>query len=271
MRHSLKTGKYLLIFLAVLSVTSCSYRHKNILFKTRKEIKTKQPVLVVNPEQQDSGTTYRHRIKVGDRLLIRFLNNYDLGQGASQSATSAANNVMISGEDKGYLVNYDSTTTLPLIGRVNLIGYTRLEAAKKLEQLYSAYIINPIIDVNIASLSVTVLGEVNIPGKIRVDKESTTLIDVIALAGGLKDGGKKRNVRIIRGNEIIVVNLQKIEVIKDPNIIIHDNDLIYVEPYGIKAASEPLTTISPVSSLVLSLTQLVLLSFQLYTFTRSLR
>src|SRR5205807_2184139 len=105
-----------------------------ILFKTPKEIKSDKPVLVINPEKQDSGTTYRHRIKIGDRLLVKFLNNYDIGQGAVQAATSAGNSQMVTGEDRGYLVNYDSTCTLPLIGRLNLVGLTRLEAAKKLEE-----------------------------------------------------------------------------------------------------------------------------------------
>jgi polysaccharide export outer membrane protein len=242
------------------------------LFKTPEEIKTDKPVLVVNPEKKDTGYAYRHRIKPNDRLQIRFLNNYDIGQGAGQSATSMANNSMITGiTDKGYLVNYDSTVTLPLIGRVNLVGLTRLEAAKKLEEIYGKFIINPIIDLNIASLSVTILGEVNIPGKILVDKESTTLIDVIALAGGLTINAKKNNLKIIRGNEIIVVDVRKIEVLKDPNIIIHDNDIIYIEPYGVKAKVDPISSIIPVGTIIVTLSQFTILAFQLYTYIRTVK
>ena len=44
---------------------------------------------------------YKHRIKVGDRLEIRFINNYDIGQAAGQSGTSTANM-----QGTAYLVNY---------------------------------------------------------------------------------------------------------------------------------------------------------------------
>jgi polysaccharide export outer membrane protein len=237
-----------------------------VLFKTKKKINTTDPVLIVDHVLKDSVSTsaYRHRIKVGDRIAIRFLNNYDIGERASQSATSGASSQSGMGDERGYLVNFDSTCTLPLVGRINLVGLTRLEAGKKLEEEYSKYVIKPIIDVNIVSLSVIVLGEVNIPGKIRIDKENTTLIDVIALAGGLKDAGKKRNIKLIRKDELIIVNLEKIESVKSPDIIVHDNDIIYVEPYGIKAATEPTSALLPIATLTLTFTQLIVITVQIY-------
>lgn len=255
----------LTVFFVSLLASSCSYKNKNILFKTKKEIKSNEAVKVVNPTSTDTNVVYRHRIKPNDRLLIRFLNNYDIGQGAAQSATATANSQMAGVSDKGYLVNYDSTVTLPLIGRINLVGLTRLEAAKQLEETYGKFIINPIIDLNIMSLSVIILGEINTPGKILVDKENTNLIDVIALAGGLREVGKKKNVKIIRNSEIIVVDITNIEILKNSNIIIHDNDIIYIQPYGIKAALEPVSALMPMTTLVISFTQIFILSFQIYS------
>ncbi len=228
-----------IILLSVLTVSSCSYRTKDILFKTDKKLTSSKPVAAFGETKNDSAGAYKHRIKPGDRLQIRFLNNYDMGQAAAQSATSMAER---NGNDNGYLVNYDSTVTLPLIGRTNLVGMTRLEAAKELENLYSQFIINPIIDVNIANLSVTILGEVKKPGKVNIDKETTTLIDAVALAGGLTDGGKKNNVKIIRGREVILVNLKNINALYEPGIVLQDNDIIYVEPYRLKALTDPLAT-----------------------------
>lgn len=264
MNHLKKLAPIVLLFLVMAS--SCSYKKKNILFKTRKPVKTEQPVFVINPDSTGSKV-YRHKIKPGDRLMVRFLNNYDLGQNATQSATSAANSQMVSGTERGYLVNYDSTVTLPLIGRVILVGLDRLEAAKFLEQEYNKFVNNTIIDVNIASLSVTVLGEVFVPGKIEVDRENTTLVDVIALAGGLKDAAKKNNIKIIRGTEVIIVNLKDIEALKSPDIVIHDNDIIYVEPYGLKAATEPISSAGAVTSIMLTVMQFVILGIQIYALT----
>lgn len=236
------------------------------MFKTRKKIKTSDPVLVVNMDSLKAASTYRHVIKVGDRVQVRFLNNYDLGQAAGQSAT-ASESRSGSISEQGYLVNYDSTSTLPLIGRVNLVGKDRLQAAKYLEEQYSKFISNPIIDVNIASLTVTVLGEVAVSGMISIDKENTTLVEVIARAGGIKDTGKKNYIKIIRGNEVIIVNLKDIYALKDQNILIQHRDIIYVEPYAMKAFSEPLAGLQNLSSLVFLALQLSLLGIQIYSYT----
>ncbi|MES2778815.1 MAG: polysaccharide biosynthesis/export family protein [Bacteroidota bacterium] len=255
--------KYSLILLLLGTLflsESCSYKNRNILFKTPKRIKSKQPVLIVNGK--DSATApYRHRIKIGDRIVLRFLNNFDIGSAANQSATSGALNA---GGDNNYLVNYDSTVILPLIGRLNLVGLTRIEAATKLEKEYTRFIVNPIIDLNILTLSVTVLGEVGTSGKISIDKENTTIVDVLARSGGIKESGKKEDIKIIRGKEIIIVNLKKIESLESPAIVMQDNDIVYVEPYTVKANSEPYVAVMPVFTLFTAVLQTALFITNVY-------
>ncbi len=254
----------ILTLLLIIMVSSCStYKNRNILFKTPKKVKTNEPVVIINPSDTTQAV-YRHRIKVGDRLVIRFLNNYDLGVAAKESSTAGANaEAAFSGPTAGYLVNYDSTVILPLIGRTNLVGLTRLEASTQLEKLYSKFVVNPIIDLNIASLGVTILGEVNRPGKIYVDKENTTVVDVIAMAGGFKDVGKKKDIKIIRGQEVIIVDLRKIEALQSPALTLHDNDIVYVEPYKVKADTEPVASVMPVTTVILTVIQTALLVTQL--------
>lgn len=268
MIYKRKLSSFLFLLMAILLVASCSYKRKNILFKTDKKIRTSDPVYVLSNDSNAESrinAEYRHRIKTGDRLEIHFLNNYDIGQAAIHSATASAN--AESESERGYLVNYDSTVTLPLIGRVNLIGLSRLEAAKKLEQEYGKYVINPIIEVNIISLSVTILGEILTPGKILLDKENTTLVDVIALSGGLKDTGKKNRIRIIRGKDVIQVNLRKIDALYSKAIIVQDGDIIYVEPYGIKAQTESVSSLQTITFLVLTFSQLTVLTFQIINYS----
>lgn len=250
----------ILLLLGVFFLTeSCSYKNRNILFKTPNKIKSDQPVLVLNG--MDTATGYRHRIKIGNRIQLRFLNNYDIGGSASQSATF---NATASGGDNTFLVNYDSTVILPLLGRVNLVGLTRIEAASRLESEYRKFIVNPIIDVNIVTLSVTVLGEVESSGKVMIDRENTTIVDVIATAGGIKDSGKKKDIKIIRGNEIIIVDLKKIESLQSPAIIMQDNDIVYVEPYNVKANSEPYIAAQPLFTFVMATVQMALFITNVY-------
>jgi len=250
---------YFILFI----LSSCSYQNKNTLFKTSRPLKSKKPIEIFGSQTSDT-IAYRHRIKPGNRIYIRFLNNFDIGQAAGQSAT--AESVKEVSIEKGYLVNYDSTVTLPLIGQVNVVGKTRLEAARYLEKKYAEWgIINPIIDVNILSLSVTVLGEVGLPGKILIDKENTTLIDAIAMAGGISLSGKKNNIKIIRGNQIIMVNLKLIDPLNSPDIILQDNDLIYVEPFATKARLDPVGSATNGIMMLITVAQAFFISVQLIT------
>lgn len=248
------------VILSIMLMQSCSYKNKNILFKTPSKLKSSQPVKVFTGSNFKSDSLYKHRIKIGDRVVIRFLQNYDLGQGSGQSAASS---VLDQGE--GYLVNYDSTSTLPLLGKLNLVGMTRPEAAKFLEQKYSqAGINNPIIDVNIPTLSVAVYGEVNGPGLIKLDKENTTLVEVIAKCGGFKDAGKKNYVQIIRKEQIILVDFKSIYSVHDPRTIIQDGDIIYVQPFGIKARFEPVIVTTAAINSIFQILTISLVGFQFY-------
>ncbi len=262
----IKVKSHILIIVAILALASCGYKQKNIMFKTPKKIKGTGVVIYKLDSTKVEKGTYYHVIKPGDRVQVKFINNYDIGQAAGQSATSTGN--LQTDLEKGYLVNFDSTCILPLIGRINLVGLNRLEAAKALESEYSKYNIAPLIEVNITSLTVTVMGEVNMPGKILLDKENTTLVDALALAGGIKDMGKKNSIKIIRKHEVIQVDLKWIMNLKSQELIIQDGDIVYVEPYGFKAQTEALTSIQSLGFVVLTFSQLTLLTLQIINLSR---
>jgi polysaccharide export outer membrane protein len=199
---------------------------------------------------------YGHRIAADDRIRIRFLNNIDLEKNnLSSIGTSSI-------EESGFLVDYSGMVTLPIIGRTDLGGLTRLDAARKLELLYSKYIVNPIIDVIIINLSVSVLGEVRMPGSYKLDKENTTLIEVLAMAGGPTEYGKIYNIKIIRGNlkspQIIEVDLGKTNSLKKPDIIIQDKDIVYVEPVKNKLRGATIAGLSPYFIVLTSISTLIL-------------
>ena len=205
---------------------------------------------------KSDSLVYKHRIKPDDRIIINFLNNYDLEKNNLMSTTAADL------EQKSFLVNYDGTVTLPIIGRTMLVGLTRLEAAQRLETLYSKYIINPIIDVSIVNLSVSVLGEVKMPGTYKLDKENTNLVEVLAMAGGATEFGKVYKVKIIRGNlkspQIIEVNLGEASSLKRTDIIIQDKDIIYVEPMKNKLRGSAVAVLNPYFIIITSISTLII-------------
>jgi polysaccharide export outer membrane protein len=84
-------------------------------------------------------------------------------------------------------VQSDGTITLPLLGEVPVAGLSIPEIKQKLTSLLAKdYLVNPQVEVRIKeyqSQSVTVMGEVNTPGR-KPLRGRTRLIDVLVESGG---------------------------------------------------------------------------------------
>lgn len=83
----------------------------------------------------------------------------------------------------------DGTISLPLIGSVNVIGLSPIEAARRVEEELKnrQVLVDPQVTIAVVqshSQRVSVLGEVHTPGRYPIDA-STTLIDLLAQAGGI--------------------------------------------------------------------------------------
>jgi len=218
-----------LILWCAVSLVLFSGCSGNLMFRTGKSGVQDTPGVEIINKKPGSAGLVNQTIKVDDQIAIKFLNNFEL-------SSVEANN---EGGDKNqttdvYLVGYDSLITLPLIGRVNLVGLNKRDAALKLEQLSSEFVVNTIIDVDIISLSVDVLGEVNKPGNYRLTQKQTSLTDVLAQAGGVADYGNNKKIKIIRGDrtdpEIILVDLTQVESLGSLALYLQDGDIIYVAP-----------------------------------------
>lgn len=228
-----------IVVLTSLLFVSCSYKGQNSLLKTNEKPRGDQDVYVVN-RSTVSDTGYVHRIKSGDRIAVKFLNNYDL----TKSTFNVDANPTI---EAGYVVDGNGFTNMPLVGKVQLSGLTREQASKKLEKLYSTILNNPIIEVSIVSIKVNVFGEVARQGKFLIDRDNLTLLDLISEAGGLTNKAKKKQVRIIRGDpnnpQVIVADLTKIGILRYQELLIQDNDIVIVDQLRVYKISDPTTAV----------------------------
>lgn len=99
----------------------------------------------------------------------------------------------------------DGTITMALIGRVEVVGMTPPSVSRLLESRLEneGYLRNANVNVVVEeylSNTVSVLGHVNQPGKIAL-RGNTTLTEILALAGGIKNGGGERLVLIREGSD----------------------------------------------------------------------
>lgn len=123
------------------------------------------------------GTATAHELLLGpgDELKIAVYNNLDL---AVQTR-----------------VGEDGMITFPLLGQVNVAGISVAAAEKKIAQALETggFLVKPQVNIYVSlmqSQQMSVLGQVNHPGRFPVDGHQT-IMDMVAMAGGIgNDGGE---------------------------------------------------------------------------------
>ncbi len=140
-----------------------------------------------------------------------------------------------------YIVDIDGNIDFPQFGKLKVDGMTRKELVDFLTKKISHFVKNPIVNVQFFDFSVTVLGEVRRPGKYLILNERTTLLDALGLAGDITSYGKKQNVLIAREKngsiEFKRINLNTPEIFTSEYYYVKQNDVIIVEPNGVKTLS----------------------------------
>src|SRR5262245_23202347 len=97
-------------------------------------------------------------------------------------------------------VRPDGKISIPLIGEMPASGKTATELQKEIARRYSQFISEPAVTVvvkEVNSPKVSVLGEVKNPGVYKI-KDRATVLDAIAMAGGLTEYAKKDKITVIR-------------------------------------------------------------------------
>jgi polysaccharide export outer membrane protein len=156
-----------------------------------------------------------------------------------------------------YLVDESGNVKLPLIGQIQLKGKSIREAEKSIEQRFTEFYNDPFVILKVLNRRVMVFPGTGGSGKVvELKNEKTTLIEVLAAAGGLTSTGKSKTIKIIRGDfrnpKIIRVNLQTLDAARNSDIRILANDIIYVEPVP-RISQEVLVQLAPIVGIVTSL------------------
>jgi polysaccharide export outer membrane protein len=164
------------------------------------------------------------------------------------------------GQEFTYMVMENGYVKLPFVGDISIVGLTIYEAEQKLEQAYSDPYKEPFVKITFQNKRVILLGATG--GQvISLLNENSSLVEVLAQAGGIDLGAKAHNIRLIRGNlsdpEVYKIDLSTIEGLKASIITIKPGDIIYVEPWR-RVWLEGLKDVAPIFSLVSSVLTLAL-------------
>jgi len=219
---------FVITFLAlfvILTISSCNFKQYQILFEKRAALSDSAYKL------KETGLE-NYKIKSQDIIQLRNLQN--IRYLVDETPTSISSNSSVNySQGQTFQVNEDGTVALPVIGSTKISGLTRVEAQNYIRDLYKKTLLkDPIIELKIVNLKITILGEISKQGNYILIKDRTTLIDIIGEAGGLTEKANEKNIKIIRGNEkspdVTIIDLNNIMEINDPRAILQNGDIIYI-------------------------------------------
>ncbi len=134
----------------------------------------------------------------------------------------------------GFTVDSEGIITLPTIGKVPVEGLTIFDAQLVIDSAASKVFAEPAIKVFLLNYFVTVLGEVNRPGRYPVYNHKLNIFEAMGLAGDATDFASREEVKIIRNrdgvNHLFSVDLTDQNILDAPNFFLQPNDVLLVKP-----------------------------------------
>lgn len=129
---------------------------------------------------RDSARSRDYHLVAGDKLRIEVYKDAQLSQSLQ--------------------IRPDGKITMPFLGDVEAAGRTPIELRDALTTALKEYMTNPVVTVIVVETQAPtafVMGEVNHPGAIPI-QGTLTVLQALALAGGLRDFADTRNIRVLR-------------------------------------------------------------------------
>ena len=162
-----------------------------------------------------------------DLRLTNLFNLPIISQQVGQEISTGTNRGM-----SGYTVDSNGNIDFPVLGRIHIQGMTREEVASHIKQELQSHdlVKDPVVTVEFMNLAVSVLGEVNNPGRYNIDKDNITILDALSQAGDLTVYGKREKVLILRNEDC-----SGDHIYSSPAYYLQQNDVVYVEPNDTKA------------------------------------
>ncbi len=243
--------KLLLICLVPLVLSGCKVLNPSTMLRTPKDYKY--------TTFSDSTASKSYKISPNDRIEFRIYANKGfklIDLTSLNNPTDVARYTYMT----EYLVEYDGYVKLPIIGNTMINGLTVRQAEKMLEEKYATFYVDPFVMLKVVNKRIIIFpGSPGDAKVINLANNSTTLLEGLALSGGIAAQGKAYKIKLIRekidqpGNpDIYLIDLSTIAGIKQGEMILQANDIIYVEPRQ-NYSSLLLREITPVLSLATSL------------------
>lgn len=228
-----------LLLTGMLLLGACSSSQKVIYFQDfrpgESEIKVAEPVgITVRPEDKISIIVNSRDPQLSQLFNLSYVSR-QIGQ-TTVSSSGSSQGV------SGYTVDSQGMIDFPVLGKIEVAGKGREAIASyiKDELIARNLVKDPVVTVEFMNLCISVLGEVNNPGRFSIDRDRLTILDALSLAGDLTIYGCREKVLVLRQEgdrqRVYGINLTSGEhVYTSPAYYLRQNDVVYVEPNNMKA------------------------------------
>lgn len=215
---------FLWIVIALLGMNSCKLFYPNQMFKQKD-----YQYFEFARKQMDE-----YLLEPGDLLTLQVYSRDGfrlidvLGGGVAGSSQQFTSN---SGQ-VNYLVDKEGFAKLPILGDYYVKGYSHIQLEKELAQKYASLFVDPYVLIKVTNRRVFMFkgGGASV---IQLNEAPTSLIEVLAKAGGLDKSLKAYKIKIIRGDlknpEVHLIDLSTLEGLRTAELTMQPNDIVYVE------------------------------------------
>jgi polysaccharide export outer membrane protein len=233
---------------------SCAI-NSNMMFKTPLDSDFSLDTLLNAPEEKDVIVPF-------DELDFKLITNNGDGLLQAFSSFSGTSSNSVINAPLTYSVKENGNVLLPLLGDVKVEGLTIQACEDSLRNWYAKHFRDPFVQLKVITRRVIFFSGVgNDMRAVPLLHSNTRLMEILASVGGIPERGRANRVKLLRryGNDwkVFMIDLSTIENLKFADIIVKENDYIYIEPrpYIMK---EVLKESGPVISLVSLFSSVVL-------------
>lgn len=226
-----KSGVYLVLIISVL-FSSCIPTQDLIYLQKKNNSPDDIAISVVEskPYRLQTNDVLSITIKAIDPKLVAIFSPTNEGVSGGKSESGLYFD--------GFTVDDHGNIRVPVLGELNVIGYTLDEIRVRIEkQLLAEYFnteANIFVTVKLAGFRYTINGEVGSTGTKTLFQEHVTIMEAVANSGDITITGNRKAVTIMRktptGVQMQDLDLTDINVMQSPYYYLQPNDYIYVKP-----------------------------------------
>ena len=211
--------------------TSCIATNDLIYLQKKNGDQVASPILTLasKPYRLQTNDVLSITIKANDPKLVTIFSPTNQGEaGKSESGLYF----------DGFTVDDHGNIRIPVLGEINVNGFTVEEIRTKIEnQLLTDYFnkeANIFVTVKLAGFKYTINGEIGSTGTKTLFQDHLNIMQAIANSGDITITGNRKAVTIIRqlpsGIEMHDIDLTDINVMQSPYYYLQPNDYIYIKP-----------------------------------------